>query len=65
MTTTLAILKPGKYLMLNRNHYVRLREEASVLILEDKSKASGDDRSTVVLHGNDLILVNRNEYKIQ
>lgn len=51
--------------MLNRNHYVRLREEASVLILEDKSKVSGDDRSTVVLHGNDLILVNRNEYKIQ
>ena len=64
MTTTLAILKPGKYLMLNRNHYVRLREEASVLILEDKDKVSSD-QSTVVLHGNDLILVNRNEYKIQ
>ena len=65
MTTTLAILKPGKYLMLNRNHYVRLSEEVSVLILEDKNKVSNGSQSTVVLHGNDLILVNKNEYKIQ
>ena len=62
--TTLAILKPGKYLMLNRNRYVRLKKEASVLILETKIAISAGNNSVVALHGNDLILVNQNEFKV-
>ncbi len=66
MNQTLAILKPGKYLMLNRNHYMRFLESVSVLLV-DSYQPSDLLGSTdyIALHNENLIIVGKNEVKIQ
>ena len=59
--TTLAILKPGKYLMLNQNKYMRLSDATSVLLVEESSKRN----YVVALHNSELLIVSENEIQIQ
>ena len=60
--TTLAILQPGKYLMLNRNKYIRVTSPSSVLLME---KPKGiDSKYIIALHDSDLLLVDKNEIEI-
>ena len=60
--TTLAILQPGKYLMLNRNKYIRVKSPSSVLLME---KPVGlDSKYIIALHDSDLLLVDKNEIEI-
>ena len=60
---TLAILKPGKYLMLNRNHYLKITDSVSVLLIEEEVSVRKDYR--IALHENSLLLVGENEIQIQ
>ena len=57
---TLAILRPGKYLMLNRNCYLRVSEDTSVLLIKNFI-----DEKRIALFNNELLIVNKNEIKIQ
>ena len=61
--TTLAILKPGKYLMLNHNKYVRIQQNSSVLLLNDK--ADGFSNHRIALLDEQLLIVGENEVQIQ
>lgn len=61
--TTLAILKPGKYLMLNRNKYIRIQKKSSVLLLSDR--ADGFDNHRIALLDEQLLIVGENEIQIQ
>ena len=60
--TTLAILQPGKYLMLNRNKYIRVKSPSSVLLME--KPAGLDSKYIIALHDSDLLLVDKNEIEI-
>ena len=57
---TLAILKPGRYLMLNQNRYFRVNKDTSVLLIN-----SFDELGKIALLNDDLLIVNENEIKIQ
>ena len=57
---TLAILKPGRYLMLNQNKYISIKEPSSVLLIENSFNTH-----SVALVEDDLVLVEGHEFKIQ
>ncbi len=63
MKTTLAILKPGRYLMLNHNRYIRIKEDSSVLLLN--KTAAGYDNHRIALLNEQLLIVGENELQIQ
>ena len=58
---TLAILKPGKYLMLNQNKYLRVNDHSSVLLVQNYNK----ENYIVALHDDELLIVRENEIQIQ
>ena len=64
---TLAILRPGKYLMLNHNRYYRLDKSTSVLLVDDIENYNGlvQSGSRVALHGSNLLIVRKDEVQIQ
>ena len=58
---TLAILKPGKYVMLNQNKYLRVNDHSSVLLVQNYNK----ENYIVALHDDELLIVRENEIQIQ
>ena len=64
--TTLAILQPGKYLMLNQNSYARVDRDTSVLLVEDFGENfSGSNSYKVVLCDQKLLIARPSEIEIQ
>ena len=62
----LAILKPGKYLMLNQNSYARVDRDTSVLLVEDFGENfSGSNSYKVVLCDQKLLIARPSEIEIQ
>ena len=49
--------------MLNRNHYMSVKDHVSVLLVESEDFEEGN--FTVVLHEETLLVVNKNEFRIQ
>lgn len=56
---TLAILKPGRYLMLNQNKYINISFPSSVLLLNEEFSSH-----SIALLEEELILVKSNEYQV-